>query len=360
MKFNKLLVIIFSVFALTGCSKNSGNKITKDNIKVGFIYNGLINDEGYTETHDAGRKALDKLGIPTLYVENVSDQGDDAYVPIMDLIAEGCNVIYATSYGFGPSMLKAADEHPEIIFGHCTGIETRPNLCTYFGKIYQARYLSGIVAGLKTKTNKVGFVAAYEYPECIRGINAFALGVQSVNPEAVVEVEWTHTWYDPRLEKEGTLKLLKRGCDVIEQHQDTPAPQLTAQDYGAFCNGYNFNQSAHPVAPNAYLTAPIFHWDVFIKHDIQRILEGRWEGKAYWEGFETGVVDLAELSPLCVPGTIPKVERAKNRIINGDLYIFTGEIYDNQGNLRVKSGERMSEDEIWVMNWFVKGVNGKL
>ena len=353
-----LLVILCSGFLFDGCAKKNV-KITRENIKVGFVYNGLITDEGYTQCQDAGRRALVKSGIPTMYVENISDGNLTAYSFIEDLIAEGCNVIYACSYGFMDSIVLASQQHPDVIFGHCSGIMQSENLSNYFGKMYQARYLSGIVAGLKTRKNRIGYVAAYKIPECIRGINAFTLGVQSVNPDAVVEVQWTNTWYDPKVEKEGADKVLAKGCDVIAQHQDTPAVQLAAQKVGAFCIGYNFIPKK-VAAPKSFLTAPVFNWDVFIVDDIKRILDGTWESRSYWEGLDTGIVDLAELTELCAPGTEEKVREAKNKIINGELFIFEGELYDADGNLRVPANERMTDDEIKNMTWFVRGVNEEL
>jgi len=349
----KVLITIGFLSLLFSCS-NRTTKITEKNIKVGFVYNGSIHDEGYTQTHDAGRLELIKMGIPTLYVENVSDSGNESYDIINDLIDEGCNVIYATSYGFMDSVVKAADEHPDLIFNHCSGITTRKNLSTYYGKMFQARYLAGIVAGLKTKTNKLGYVAAYPFPECIRQLNAFTLGAKSINPDIEVFVAWTKTWYDPMKEKEGALKVFEQGCDVIEQHQDTIASQLAAQDAGAYCLGYNF--PTPEAAPDSYLTAPIFRWEVFVTKNVKSILNGTWKSESYWQGLETGIVDLGELSSLCENGTEEKVLRAKNRIIYGDLKIFSGPLYDNNGNLKVKKGEYLSDDEIFKMDWLIKGI----
>lgn len=352
-----ILVSVLVMFFHSGCSRLSKNnrEITKENIKVGFVYNGFINDEGYTQVHDEGRKALNKMGIPTMYIENVKDDDMYCHEIIDDMIEEGCNVIYAISYGFMNAVVKAAEDHPNVIFGHCSGTVNLPNLSTYFGKMYQARYLAGIVAGMKTKSSKVGYVAAYEIPECIRGVNAFALGVLSVNPDAKVYVYWTSTWNDPLKEKKGAQTLIEKGCDVIEQHQDTPAAQLVAQDSGAFCLGYNFAPEK-PVAPNAYLCAPIFHWEKFIIEDVNAILDGVWESRSYWEGLDKGIVDLSPLSDLCTEEMEKKVFRAKNRIINGNLKIFSGKLYDTDGNLRVPENTVMSDDEIMNMDWFIKDV----
>lgn len=360
MKKFAALVLACAVLmtGLVGCKKEKAandGKITKDNIKVGFVYIGSINDEGYTQAHDKGRLAVEEMGIKTAYVENVGENSD-CEKAIRDLIDQGCNVIYTNSFGFMDWTVKVAEEFPNVYFGHCSGYKQLENMCSYFGKIYQARYLAGIVAGLNTKNGKIGYVAAFAIPECIRGINAFTLGVQSVNPTATVEVVWTSTWYDPAVEKQAAITLLDKGCDLIEQHQDTTAPQIAAQERGALAIGYNV--PTPDAAPKAYLTAPIFNWPKFYTSNVQKILDGTWKGQAYWEDMSTGLVGMDELSSLCVEGTKEKVEEAKAKIINHTFDPFTGPLYDQDGNEKVAAGVQMTDDEIWNMGWFVKGVIG--
>lgn len=351
------IAVLGLIIALTGCSKkNTSNaKITKENLKVGFVYIGSIHDEGYTTAQDKGRLALEEQGIQTMYVENVPENADCEKV-IRDLIDQGCNVIYTTSFGFMDWTIKVAKDFPNVKFGHCSGYKRAENVSTYFGKMYEARYLAGIVAGLKTKTNKIGYVAAFPIPECIRGINGFTLGVQSVNPDATVEVVWTNTWYDPTVEKQAALEVLNKGCDVIEQHQDTTAPQIAAEEKGAYCIGYNV--ASPNAAPKAYLTAPVFHWATFITNDVESILNGNWESRAYWEGLNSGMVDLAPLSSLCENGTQEKVDTARKSIEDGSLKIFAGPLFDQAGTEKVSKDSIMSDDEVWNMSWFVKGING--
>lgn len=351
------MAVIAAAFLLSGCNKKSAvpSSITKDNLKVGFVYIGSITDHGYTEAQDQSRLALEDMGIKTLYKENVPENSD-CEKAIRDLIDAGCNVIYTTSFGFMDSTLNVAKEFPDVKFGHCSGFKTAENVSTYFGKMYEARYLAGIVAGLKTKTNKIGYVAAFPISECIRGINGFALGVQSVNPEAVVDVVWTNTWYDPTKEKQGALELLNRGCDVIEQHQNTTAPQVAAEEKGAFAIGYNVDTP--DAAPKAYLTAPVFNWAVFVKDDVESILNGSWQSRKYWEGLSTKMVDLAPLSSLVAEGSAEKVTAARAKIEDGSFKIFAGPIYAQDGSEKVPAGSVMSDDEVWNMSWFVKGVNG--
>lgn len=331
--------------------------IAKEDLKVGFVYIGKINDEGYTQAHDKGRLALEEMGITTMYVEDVPENAD-CEKAIRDLIDQGCNVIYTGSFGFMDYTVKVAKDYPDIYFGHCSGYQTADNLSTYFGKIYQARYLSGIVAGMKTSVNKIGYVAAMPIPEVIRGINAFTLGVQSVNPEATVEVIWTNTWYDPAVEKQAATELLNKGVDVLAQHQDTTAPQIAAQEKGAFAVGYN--SSTPDAAPDAYLTAPLFHWEKFYVDDVQKIIDGTWTSRSYWEGLSAGMVSLDTLTSNCAEGTQEAVDTAQKAIIDGSLTVFAGPLEDQNGEVKVPEGTSMTDDEIWNMNWFVKGVVGNI
>jgi basic membrane protein A len=368
----KLLVVLLTVvLILAGCAKkeaasgssagspvkSADSKPNKDNLKVGFVYIGSIHDEGYTQAHDKGRLALEAMGVKTAYIENVPENAD-CEKAIRDLIDQGCNVIYTNSFGFMDWTLKVAGDFPNVYFGHCSGYKRSDNMSSYFGKIYQARYLSGIAAGYKTKANKIGYVAAMPIPEVIRGINAFTLGVQSVNPRATVEVIWTNTWYDPAVEKQGALELLNKGCDVIAQHQDTTAPQIAAQEKGAFAVGYNV--STPNAAPRAYLTAPLFHWDVFYVDDVKHVIAGDWKSRAYWEGFSNGTVTLDTLTANNDPRAEAAVADAQAKIVSGSLEPFTGPLADQGGAEKIPAGTKMTDDEIWNMGWFVKGVIGTI
>ena len=360
-KILTVMMMAAVVLFATSCAKKADGKtaakLTKETIKVGFVYIGTINDEGYTQAHDQGRLALNEMGIKTAYIEGVAENAD-CEKAIRDLIDQGCNVIYTNSFGFMDWTLKVAADHPEVYFGHCSGYKRAANVSTFFGKIEQPRYLSGIAAGMKTKANKIGYVAAMPIPEVIRGINAFTLGVQSVNPKATVEVIWTNTWFDPAVEKQAALELLNKGYDVMAQHQDTTAAQIAAQEKGAFAIGYN--SPTGTAAPKAYLTAPLFKWATFYTDDVQKILDGSWTSRAYWEGLDKGMVDLDALTDNCAAGTKEAVDAAKAKLLDGTLNVFAGPLADQSGAEKVAAGAAMTDDEVWNMGWFVKGVIGKI
>jgi len=332
--------------------------IAKEDIKVGFVYIGDINDGGYTQGHDQGRLALEAMGIECEYLESIPETDADCKSAIENLIDDGCNVIYTTSFNYMNATLAAAAEHPEIKFGHGTGYQRAENVSTYMGKAYQPRYLSGIVAGMKTESNQIGYVAAYPIPEVIRAINAFTLGVQSVNPDATVEVVFTNTWYDPSVEKQAAQQLLNKGCDVMSQHQDSTATQTAAEEAGAFAIGYDM--PAPTAAPKAYLTAVLFHWDKFYVEDVQSIIDGTWTSRDYWEGLSAGMVSLDSLTDLCAEGTQEKVDAAQAAILDGSFEPFTGPIKDQNGEVKIADGVKMADADIYNMDWFIEGVIGTI
>lgn len=365
-----LMTAIMAIsLVLTGCGQtaNTGStsagsdaKQTKKEVKVGFIYIGPPGDGGYTYSHDQGRLYLEKtLGVKTVKMENVPEDAAKVEKVCEDMISQGCNVIVGTSFGFLDGMKRSAKNHKDVIYLHASGTDTdTPNLSTYFGKIEQTRYLSGIVAGMKTKSNKIGYVAAFPIPECVRGINAFTLGVRSVKPDAVVKVVWTNTWYDPAKETEAANTLLNQGVDVITQHQDSAAVQQAAEKVGAFSIGYNSDMSKS--APKAYMTAPVWNWGPYYVRQVKAIQDGTWKKESYWGGLEDNIVDLAPLTANAPAGAQAKVDAAKADIKSGKLNVFAGPIKDQTGAEKVASGTTMKDADVWNMTWFVQGVEGKI
>ncbi|MDV3427949.1 MAG: BMP family ABC transporter substrate-binding protein [Bacillota bacterium] len=358
--FSILLTVIMTVTILAGCGKTAEKTTEKktEPIKVGFVYIGPVNDGGWTEAQNNGAKYLEeKLGskVQVIRKENVAE-GPDSEKTFRDMVDLGCKVIFATSFGYMDYVEKVAKDHPEVIFLHCSGYKTLDNMGTYFGKIEEPRYLSGIVAGLKTKTNKIGYVAAMPLPECIRGINAFTIGVKSVNPSATVEVTWTNTWYDPVKEKEAAKALLDKGCDVTAQHQDSRATQIAASEKGAASVGYDLD---HKDKVAGYMTAPVWNWGPYFVKTVQAVIDGTWKTESYWGGTKDGVVDLAPLTADAPKDAAAKVETAKKAILDGSLKVFAGPIKDQTGAVKIKAGEVMADKDVWNMDWFVEGVIGK-
>ena len=362
-----LAITLLLAFTLTGCGQKTEPTTAAPAeapkaapLKVGFIYVGSANDGGYSQAHDEGRKYLEEqLGdkVETIYKESVPESSECEKV-INDMIDQGCTVIFATSFGHMDFVEKVSKEYPEVKFYHCSGFKSGPNFNNYFGAMEQARYLAGIVAGLKTETNKLGYVAAFEIPEVVRGINAYTLGAQSVNKDITVQVNWTHTWYDPAKEKEAAKALLDAGCDVLAQHQDTTATQQAAEEKGVWAIGYDLD--TREAAPKAYLTAPLWHWGKYYAAEVQKVMDGTWKQENYYGDIKDGLIELAPLTENAPEGAQAAVEKAQAAIVDGSLNVFAGPIKDQTGAVKVAEGSALTFEEMMSMDWFVQGVIGKV
>jgi basic membrane protein A and related proteins len=331
----------------------------KDSLKVAFVYVAPIGDLGWTWAHEEGRLALEeKFGdrVETAYIENVPE-GPDAERVIRDFAQKGYDLIITTSFGYMDPTVTVAEEFPDAWFVHVSGYKTADNLSTIFGRMYQPRFLSGLVAGKATQTNKIGYVAAFPIPEVIRGINAFTRGVRTANPEATVHVVWTNTWFGPPEEKDAAEALLDQGCDVIAQHQDTTEPQKAAADRGAVSIGYDSDMAVF--VGDTVLTSPIWNWGAKYIHIVQGILDGTYTTESYWGSMEDGIVELAPLSAKVPADTAALVENYKTKILAGDWDVFCGPVKGQGGGLAVPVGTCMTDEEMLNLSWFVDGVVGE-
>jgi len=353
-----LALMIVIAMVLPACG-GEGTSKTDEPYKVAFVYIGPPGDLGWTYEHDRGRKALEEaLGdaVETTYIENV-EEGPDAARVIRQYAQEGYDMIFATSFGYMDYMYEVAEEFPNVKFEHCSGYKTRDNMAAYFGRIYQARYLSGIVAGKMTQNGNIGYVGAFPIPEVVRGINAFTLGVRSVNPDAKVTVVWTNTWYDPVKEREAAVALLDSGADIIAQHQDTTEPQKAAQERGVLSIGYDSDMRAF--VGDSVLTSPMWNWSEYYIDTVQAAIDGKWETHSYWGGLGDDVVRLADYSAKVPQDVRDLVDAAKKEIIDNDQ-IFCGPIKDQAGNEVVAAGQCLSDEDKLGMQFFVEGVVGTI
>ena len=328
------VLCLMLTLGMVGAASAEFAPVAKEVVKVGFIFIGDVSDKGYTYAHYQGLLAMQEaLGLTDdqiIIKTNVpEDSACDA--AMLELIEAGCQIIFGNSYGYMNYMAEMAEEYPEVIFSHCSGYMSNDvNFNNYFGAIYQARYLSGIAAGMKTQTNKIGYVAAMQTPEVIGGFDAFALGVQSVNPDAVVYVKYTNSWYDATLERQTADALLDMGCDVIAQHCDTANPQIAAQERGVWGCGYNADMTVD--APEAHLTAPVWNWGAVYTMEVQEVIDGTWKPENIFLTMADGLVDISPLSKNCAEGTAEAIEAAREKIVSGEFDVFEGPLYDNEGN----------------------------
>ena len=338
--------------------------IPKDEIKVGVIHlSDPAEGSGYTYTHDLGIQGMQQnLNLSDDQIVrkiNISDTDADATrAAIQECIDEGCNIIFTTSWGYMETTAEMAEEYPDIYFSHGTGyMSNGKNFNNYFGRIYQARYLSGIVAGMNTKSNKIGYVAAMDSTnsEVTGGIDAFAMGIYSVNQNAKVYVKVTNSWFDPDGEKAAAEMLLNMGCDVIAQHCDTEYPQTLAQEKGVYSIGYNSDMSKN--APEACLCSVIWNWSAYYTSAVQRVIDGTWDGSNYYGGMNENLVGLTSLADFCADGTAEKVEEAKAAILSGENGVFDGVIETNTGETVGKEGKTLDDATITGgIDWYFKTV----
>lgn len=346
-------------------TENEGNTagISKEDIKVGVLY---ISDpgegSGYSYTHDLGILGMqNNLGLSDeQIVRKIVDDGDTEATreSIQECIDEGCNVIFTTSWGYMETTAEMAEEYPDLYFSHGTGyLSNGKNFNNYFGRIYQARYLSGIVAGMNTTANKIGYVAAMDSSnsEVTGGIDAFAIGVESVNPDAEIYVAVTNSWYDPEGEEAASRKLLDMGCDVMAQHCDTPFPQTLAQEYGVYGIGYNSDMSKE--TPDSCLCSVIWNWSAYYTSAVKSIMDGSWDGSNYYGGMAEGLVQITGLADFCADGTQEKVDEATAAILNGTNHVFDGELETNTGETVGEEGGILDDAAITGgINWYYKNV----
>lgn len=337
--------------------------IAKEDIKVGVLYiSDPAEGSGYSYTHDLGIQGMqENLGLSSdqivrKIVDDSNAQATEA--SIRECIDEGCNVIFSTSWGYMETTAAMAEEYPDIYFSHGTGyMSNGKNFNNYFGRIYQARYLSGIVAGMNTKSNLIGYVAAQDSSnsEVTGGIDAFAIGVASVNPDAKINVIITNSWYDPEKEEAASRQLLDMGCDVMAQHCDTAYPQTLAQERGVYGIGYNSDMSKE--TPDSCLTSVIWNWSAYYTSAVKSIIDGSWDGSNYYGGMAEGLVGITNLASFAAEGTQEKVDEATAAILSGQSNVFDGVMTTNTGETIGQEGSTLDDATITGgINWYYHNV----
>jgi len=328
-------------------------------VKAAFVLVGPANYVGWSYSHDQGRQYLEqKFGtnIETEFVEFVAE-GRASRKVLQDLASRN-DIVFSTSIGYMVPTEGIAKENPTVMFEHATGTRQGNNLTTYATRAYQPRYLSGLIAGRMTKTNKVGYVAAHPIPEVIRGINAFTLGVREANPNAVVEVEWTKSWYNPKKETALAEKLVAAGVDVLTHHTDSSAVVELAEKNGIQVIGYHSDMSEF--APTQHLASVVHNWGPYYEQRIQALLEGSWKAGNEWSGLAEQTSLLVSISK-SLPADVRKLVLEKQAaLVSGQLSVFSGPVKNHRGRVRIKADHDLSDEKLLRMSWYVEGVTGSL
>ena len=366
------LFLFLALFALffSSCRETPwkpGIPLPIDDVLIGVLHisDPFAEGSGYAYAHQMGIEEMKRnLGIPDnriLYRTNVDYVGPMGVEGAMrELIDQGVNIIIATSWGYMEDCEKLAEEFPSVVFAHASGYRYNDtNFTNYFGRHHEARYLAGIIAGLQTKTNRIGFVAAWgtENSEVSGGLNAFAMGVERVNPEARVHIRITNSWFDPMGEAAAARALISFGCDIIAQHVNTASPQLEAERAGVWGIGFNTDMSLD--APGAVLTSVLWQWGAYYTFLVQSIIDGTFTTTPWYGSLADGVVDLAPLSPIISwePETLRILSVERRRIESGAFNVFRGTMETNDGRIIGSEGEDLTDSEIqFGINWHYRTV----
>ncbi len=330
-----------------------------EKLKVGFVYVGPVGDHGYSYQHEQGRLALQKAfgdKIETTFLEKVPE--NDSERSIEQLARTGHKLIFTTSFGFMEPTLKVAKKYPNLQFEHATGYKRADNVATYSARFYEGRYVQGVIAGKVTKTNTVGYIAAYPIPEVIGGINAFYLGAKSVNPNVKMKIIWANTWYDPGKEAEAAKALLAQGADILAQHTDSAAPMQEAEKAGKFA----FGQASDMIkfGPKAQLTATTNNWAGYYIERTQLALDGKWKTGDVWGGIGAKMIVMAPFTNMSAD-VKALAEKTVADIGSGALLPFACPVVDQSGKtVDCKGGKTLDDGQILSMNWYVQGIEGSV
>ena len=324
-----------------------------------FVYVSPVGQAGWSYQHDQGRQALAQaLGdqVQTRFVEGVAEGADSERV-MRDLAAQGCGLVFATSFGYLEPALRVAAEFPAVKFEHAGGYKTAANLNTYNARYYEARWLAGWLAGRQSKTGVAGYVAGFPVPEVVQGINAFALGMRAANPKATVRLVWLNAWFDPTREREAALTLIGQGADVLTNHSGSPAVAQAAEEKGVMLLAYQSDMARF--APKAQLAAVTHHWGGYYTQVARAVTAGTWKPQPVWGGMKDGLVQLTALNPSLPAAVKAELALRQQALIEGRLKPFAAPLVDNAGRSRLAAGA-LDDDAIAKMDWLVQGVGGSV
>ncbi|MDR1968250.1 MAG: BMP family ABC transporter substrate-binding protein [Burkholderiaceae bacterium] len=330
-------------------------------VKAAWVYVNPLTEVGWTQQHDLGRRAAEKaLGdqVKTTYVQDVPE-GADAERVIRDLAQQGNQIIFTPSFGYMEPTLKVARDFPNVKFESITGTKRAPNVATANVRYYEGRYLAGIAAGRMTHSNRAGYVAGFAIPEVIQGINAFTLGMRSVNPKAEVNVIWLDEWFNPAREREAALTLINQGADVLAFHTGSTAVMSAAEERGKLAIAYHSDM--RNVAPNAQILAITHQWGDYYTRRIKQVQDGTWSSTNLWGGVKEGMLRVEAFGPKVPAAVQNEVLARQSELASGRLHPFTGPLIDNTGVIRAaRDSAPLDDSQILGMNWLVQGVNSSL
>ena len=338
---------------------------TRAPVQAAFVYVSPITDAGWTRQHDDARKGVEAVlnapGQPpqvvTRFVENVAE-GADAERVIRDLARSGADIIFTPSFGYMEPTLRVAAEFPQVKFESITGYKTAPNVAVANARYYEGRYLAGVAAG--RMATQAGYVAGFPIPEVVQGINAFALGMRSVNPAAQVRVVWLGEWFNPPRERDAAMTLMNQGVEVLAFHTGSTAVMAAAQERGRLAVAYHSDM--RKTAPDAQVLAVTHRWTDYYTRRVQAVRQGTWQTGRVWGGVREGMVRVEAFGPRVPAAVQTEVLARQADLAAGRLHPFTAtaDVRDNEGRVAIAAGRTLSDDDIAQMNWLVEGVVGRV
>ncbi len=383
-----IMIIALSVLAVTGCKKEekSAAAAEEKRIKAGFVYVGPVGDYGWSYAHHVGKEYAESKfpWLDTVYVESVAES-DSSRIIDRFVQEEKCDIVFTTSFGYMDDTIAAGEKYPDTKFMHCSGFKQSENVGTYYGDLYQMYYLNGLMAGSLSKSNKIGYVAAFPIPELYRHINAFSRGIKEVNPEAKVYVKWIYSWYGPDKAREAAEALIAEGCDTLAFTEDTPAVIEVGQEHTEKGNQiYTFSHYSpmQQYGEDSVVSGHLANWGVMYEKIFKDLYEGNWKSEDLWwlvnkkavalggnfeeqinskfiddlAGIMTNSKDFGEISIL----DLVKKRLEQMQQENPEFDPYDGPVYDNEGNLQIAEGERGDKDHLLSIMYYVDNVASKL
>jgi simple sugar transport system substrate-binding protein len=325
-------------------------------LKVGYVYLTPVLPTGWTQQHEQARQAVQRQFGDRVQTTVVADvpEGPDAERVIRELASQGHGLIVTTSFGYAQPALRVAREFPQVKFETLTGQASAPNVATANARLYEGRYLAGLLAGLTSPSGQAGFVVGLTIPEVVQGVNAFALGMRSVNPQAQVHVVVLGEWFNPGRERAAAMTLMDQGADVLAFQTATESVMRAAEARGKHAIAFHSDMSA--AAPKAQLAAITHHWDRYEISSVQAVLDGRWQGRSTSGGVREGMVRVGHFGPDVPERARQRVMAAQADLAQGKLQPFRGPLRDRDGRVRVPAGQVASEAQLRSMDWWVPGV----